>query len=419
MLIILIPVLTVSSLKAQDLYWGGFVEGLWGAGMDKANPTDRDFPVSEMRTQLRLESYGDNTEMFAKLDFIQDGFDSLRYDWELREAYLKFRIPAGIDFKIGRQILTWGTGDLIFINDVFAKDYQSFFIGRQDQYLKAPQTAIRAEWYTGVGSFSLVLIPDFEPNILPTGDRLSFFNPQAGNIVGMSGYMPATEPANKFRNGEIAFRYAKSVDGFELAGYAYRGFYKDPKGADPVIGLYYPSLRVYGASLRGQTAGGVLWLEGGYYDSRDDLAGDNFMIENSSIKGLIGFERQVATDLTGNLQFQAEMMSEYDEYEQSHSAFTNAMPPESPAYPKADEIRTLITSRWRKQLASQTITISLFGFYSPSDEDGYARFSTEYKFSDELGLMIGGNIFEGREPNTLFGQFNRNDNLYFKVNYGF
>jgi hypothetical protein len=85
----------------------------------------------------------------------------------------------------------------------------------------------------------------------------------------------------------------------------------------------------------------------------------------------------------------------------------------------ADEVRTLITSRWTKQLASQTVTLSLFGFYSPSDEDGYLRFSTEYKYTDELSLMAGGNIFEGKSPNTIFGQFDYNDNIYVKVNYGF
>ena len=71
-------------------------------------------------------------EAFAKLDFLQDGFDSTRYDWELREAYLKFRLPGDIDLKVGRQILTWGTGDLLFINDLFPKDWNSFLLGRDE-----------------------------------------------------------------------------------------------------------------------------------------------------------------------------------------------------------------------------------------------------------------------------------------------
>ncbi len=414
------------SSQAQELYLNGFVEGLWSGGLDDRNPTDRDYPAAETRLQLRAESYGDNAEVFAKVDFIQDGFDSTSYDWELREAYLKFRLPIDIDFKIGRQILTWGTGDLLFINDVFAKDYQSFFIGRQDEYLKAPQTAMRAEWFTKAGTFSLIAIPDFEPNILPTGDRLSFYNPMNVDIVGSSGYMAPVEPDNSFDNAEIAFRYSRSVKGFNVAGYAYRGFYKEPRAVRMIDSttseLYFPRLNVYGASLRGQVAGGILWLEGGYYDSRKDQYGDEYSIENSSTKAFIGFERQVASDFTGNIQFQAEMMSSYDNYEKSYDGYVammNMMQPGAPVTPKTDETRTLITSRWTKQLASQTVTLSLFGFYSPSDEDAYIRFSTAYKYTDELSLMVGGNIFEGKNPQTMFGQFDHNDNLYVKVNYGF
>jgi hypothetical protein len=70
-------------------------------------------------------------------------------------------------------------------------------------------------------------------------------------------------------------------------------------------------------------------------------------------------------------------------------------------------------------MASQTVTISLFGFYSPSDEDGYVRFSTAYKYTDELSLVAGGNIFAGLDQHTMFGQFDHNDNLYVKANYGF
>ncbi len=407
---------------AQDLYWGGFVEGLWTGGLNDNNPTGRDYPASEVRLQLRAESYSSVAEAFSKIDFVQDGFDSTTYEIELREAYIRFRIPIGLDFKVGRQILTWGTGDLIFINDVFAKDYQSFFIGRQDQYLKAPQTGIRSELYTGIGAFSFVFIPDFEPNILPTGNRLSFYDPMEMTIVGQATpgyiYMTPVEPGNSFDNAELAVRYKNRIGGFELAGYAYRGFYKDPRGFDQSIGAYYPRLNVYGASLRGQIIGGILWIEGGYYDSREDTDGDNYFIENSSLKGLIGFERQVATDFTGNIQFQIEQMQSYDDYAAARSALIDAamLPPTAP---KAEEIRTLLTSRWTKQLMMQTMTISAFGFYSPSDQDAYVRFSIEYKYSDELSLMAGGNIFDGEDIHTQFGQFDLNDNLYVKINYGF
>ena len=94
MVVTILPM--AGSVAAQDLYINGFVEGLWGAGLDDKNPTDRDYPAAETRLQLRAESYGDNAEVFAKIDFVQDGFDSTNYEFELREAYIKFRLPIMI-----------------------------------------------------------------------------------------------------------------------------------------------------------------------------------------------------------------------------------------------------------------------------------------------------------------------------------
>ena len=58
--------------------------------------------------------------------------------------------------------------------------------------------------------------------------------------------------------------------------YGYRGFFKSPDGlsdAPPARGFpapYHPALSVYGASLRGGSLGGVVWVEGAWYDSRRD-----------------------------------------------------------------------------------------------------------------------------------------------------
>lgn len=392
----------------------GFVQGLYGARLDEDNPTSTEQTASETRLQLRAEHFGDKSEFFSRLDFTWDGADSADYDWELREAYLKFRLGKYFDFKVGRQILTWGTGDLIFINDVFAKDYRSFFIGRDDQYLKAPQNAVRAEFFHDIGTFSVVWTPRFEANRLPTGRRLSYYSPMAGGIVGTGlgdeFYFDPPLPESKFENGEIATRFQRTVGNFNTALYFYKGFYKNPLGMDVVnMTAFYPKLNLYGASLRGAAWGGVLWLEGGYLDSRDDKCGGEPFIPNSSITGMVGFERQVAANLTVNGQWQLDYMTDYETFkaQQPVGVFVR------------DEIRHLLTSRITKQLNMETVTLSGFVFYSPTDEDAYIRLSAEYKYTDEITMMAGGNIFDGNHANTDFGQFAINDNAYVKITYGF
>ncbi len=398
---------------AAEVSIDGFLQGLYGGRLDQSNPTATEQTASETRMQLRAEHFGDNGEFFGRLDFLYDAADSVQYEWELREGYFKFRLGDNLDFKVGRQIITWGTGDLVFINDVFAKDYQSFFVGRDDQYLKAPQNAIRAEYYNSLGSFSAVWTPRFEPNRLPTGRKLSFYNPMVGDIVGSEYYMEAPLPESKFENGEIATRFSRQLGNFNSSLYFYKGFYKNPMGVDLVNGVMspvYPKLNVYGASLRGAFNGGVLWIEGGYYDSRDDRDGDNAMMPNSSITTVIGFERQVANNLTMNLQWQADAMLDHDIYEQQQTA-TNSF--------VRDEVKHLFTSRITKLVYDELVNLSAFVFYSPNNEDMYLRLAVSYKHTDEVTLSAGSNIFYGTYKETDFGQFQLNDNVYLKMTYGF
>lgn len=419
--LLLIGLLTISAAPAYaELSFDGFLQALYGGRLDKNNPTATEQTASETRMQLRAEHYGDGAEFFGRLDFVYDGTDSARYEWELREGYMKFRLGDNLDFKVGRQVLTWGTGDLVFINDVFAKDYRSFFSGRDDQYLKSPQNALRVEHYGPLGDLALVWTPRFEPNRLPTGDRLSYYNPFAGGIVG-TGISPMYHfdvplPEAEFRNGEIAARLSRTIGSFRASLYAYHGFYKNPVAArgvmvdtSMVMMPYYPELNVFGASLRGATMGGVLWLEGGYFDSREDPDGDDPLVPNSSVTGLFGFERQIATNLTANIQWQLDYMLD-------HGLFVLQ---QQPGVVVRDEVRHLLTSRVTKLAMDENLTLSAFGFYSPSDEDGYVRLSASYKQSDEVTITVGGNIFAGEYENTEFGQFQKNDNAYLKLTYGF
>ncbi|MCP4685677.1 MAG: hypothetical protein GY867_09550 [bacterium] len=424
--------LAAAPLSAQ-VSFDGFLQGLYGGRLDQNNPTETEYTASETRMQLRAEHFGESAEFFGRLDFVYDGALDSEYDWELREGYMKFRLGNNFDLKIGRQILTWGTGDLIFINDMFAKDYRSFFVGRDDQYLKAPQNALRVEWYNSLGNLSVVWSPRFEPNRLPDGRRLSYYTPFGpfgtmlnepmivGTGTGHSYYFDPPTPESKFKNSEIALRFNRSIAGYNTSLYFYHGFYKNPMGAEqvgvmvwpaqpsPVYSPVYPRLNVYGASLRGMPFGGVLWLEGGYLDSRDDPDGDNPMMPNSSVTGMIGFERQIATNLTANVQWQADYMMDYGLFSAR----------QQPGVFIRDEVRHLVTSRITKLLLDENLNLSGFVFYSPTDEDSYIRYSASYKYTDEITLTAGGNVFTGKHPNTEFGQFRHNDNVYAKMTYGF
>lgn len=398
----------------SETYFTGFLQGLYGGGLDSDNPTPSDLIASETRLQLRIESFSDNAEFFARIDFLYDDYYDPHTNIELREGFAKFRIGSFLDFKVGRQIVTWGTGDLIFINDVFAKDYSSFFIGRDDQYLKAPQNALRMALYTGIGTFDVIYTPRFTPNRIPTGERLSYYypmTPEGGGIVGAPDYLfEASLPEAKYKNGELAGRYSRYFGNADVALYGYRGFYKNPVGFDLFnMSAYYPKLNLYGASVRMPALGGIAWFEGGYFDSRDDTDGDDPMIPNSKISTLIGFERQIGSNLTANIQYQNETMTNHDKYLETLPVGIAEM----------EKTYHLLTSRITQLFMMETLSFSAFAFYSPNEEDFYGRFLTSYKYSDALTLSFGANIFDGQMVYTSFGAFQKNDNIYLKITYGY
>jgi len=396
------PAMVAPRADAQEFH--GFVEGLngartaSGAGFETGSYTAR-----ETRLQLTVGDYSDDAEYFARFDLPFDQVGTDASDIELREAHLSFGGFEWFDFKVGRQILTWGTGDLLFINDVFPKDWQSFFIGRETQYLKAPSDAVRFGVYVGGLDLNLALLPRFEPDRLPTPERLAFYDPLGGTVV-------PDAPGAEVEKGELALRVKRTVGGVELAGYGYVGYFRQPLGFDgAVMRLFYPRLNVYGGSVRWRALGGIANAEVGYYDSRDDPDGTRAGVENSSVRWMVGYDRPLWTDF--QLGAQAYVESRLD-----HDAFVSGLP--AGAF-VPEETRQLLTLRLTQDLDYQTIQLSLFTFVSPSDDDLYVRAAASYKLSDPVVVLVGANVFEGDHPETLFGQLDANDNVYVRVRYSF
>jgi hypothetical protein len=271
------------------------------------------------------------------------GADALTDDVaiDIRQAVITMRVSEWLDLRAGRQVLTWGTGDFVFLNDLFPKDFVSFFVGRDDEFLKAPSNSVKFSFYTGPANLDLVWTPVFEPDRFITGERLSFFDPSARAIVSattMGGPLESALPARTLRNGELAGRAHRTVGGYELSLYGYAGFTKQPEAFDSALDMSTHSrLYVYGASGRGNVAGGIGNVEGAYYDSADD-AGSDPDVPNSQIRGLVGYEHELLADLTLGLQYYVEWTLDYD-------ALIAGSPTPSPADGDLVAVRLRISQR--------------------------------------------------------------------------
>jgi hypothetical protein len=308
-----------------------------------------------------------------------------------------------VDLKLGRQVLTWGTGDLIFLNDLFPKDWQSFFIGRDDEYLKKPSDAVRATWFGDLINADLAWMPLFEPDGYISGERISFWG-GSGKVGPKDPFTPidTDEPPRTLRKGSFAGRLYANLRGWESALYGYRGHYGQPKGFDAATQTYYfPRLEAWGASTRGTLLGGIANAEVAWYRSLDDLDGDDPTIANSEFRALLGFSHELVTDQNLGLQAYLERALDY------------------PAPGFTDQNRWWLTTRYTGMFLQQNLILSVFAFLSPSEKDLYLRPKATYKLSDEVQLTAGANLFGGSDDDTFFGQFEDNTNLYARVRYSF
>lgn len=375
---------------------------------DYAQPADA--TLGETRLQLKTRKDWDRASIEITTDFYLDAvLEDAEFD--LRQLRLTWKPLPSLDIRLGRQVLTWGTGDLLFINDLFPKDWNAFFIGRDVEYLKAPGDAIRIGWYNPVINVEVVYTPQFDPDRFIKGDRISFWNPILGRHAGKHEQVRYNAPSTWFEDDETAVRLYRSVGGYEFAMYGYSGYWKSPGGQRlvPLFQASFPKLSVYGASLRGPVGKGIGNIELGYYDSRSDRAGSNPFVNNSELRLLIGYEQELAREFTGAVQYYLEHMTGYEAYRDSRIFLV----------PPRDQDRHVFTVRLTKLLMNQNLTLSLFTYYSPSDGDAYLRPHARYKVSDNWIVECGGNVFLGESDTTFFGQFENNTNVYASVRYAF
>jgi hypothetical protein len=387
----------------------GFAEGAVGGRVVDNSTQPDDILLGEARFRLDLAHYGDRAELYFKGDFVADDVEGDTYI-DIRQTAILLRAAGWLDIRAGRQVLTWGTGDLLFINDRFPKDFVSFFIGRADEYLKAPSNSLKTTFYSRFVNTDIVWTPVFTPDTYITGERLSYFDPSKPGRTSATetgGPLEVEEPAKLWENGEFAGRLFRNVRGYELAAYGYVGFAKQPVAFDTTTMMpTFSRLAIWGASARGNLLGGIGNIEGAYFDSYKDRDGTNPDLPNSEVRGLAGYERELVANLTTGLQYYFEWTLEYD------SLLASSPAPEF----APEEIRHLITARLTQLLRQETLTLSLFVYYSLNEKDGYARPVVDYKWSDAVTATVGANLMWG-DQHTFFGQLQDDSNVYARVRY--
>jgi len=421
-----------SADEAPSLEWTGFLEIEQGGHIGDKSVVDKKWILSNRRFRLATNPSNDMGSAFIKADFIEDSVTG-ESKIDLREARVVMTPAEQIDLSIGKQVNTWGVADMLFINDLFPKNWISNFLGRDMESMKDSANSFRMTGYLGEVTMDLVYHPEFAPDTTPTGCRLSVYNPNSQSLIANES--SCGDNSNRFNqpdsdSSETAIRLKVQLGSYEIATYYYDGFFKNPKGlqwADSngkgtgetdlatagytMLTAYYPRLTVQGASLEGQLGPGIVALETGLYDSEEDKDGDNSLIENSKWKYLMGYRMDLSANLSAGLQWYQEQMLQYDAYEKSVQYSD---------YRKKEKHNTY-TMRLTIKAQQETLFINLFTYQRPEDKDAFTKIDVSKRLNDNLEVVAGANIFEGQEhyEDREFGMLRDNDNVFVRMKYNF
>ena len=390
----------------------GFVEIAAGARLSSDPIINTDKTLADLRAQLQWDKNFEASRVKFTADLYYDGvldqtklqIRELAWQGSLSSIFDLGEWSKKFDLKVGQQVLTWGTGDYVFLNDLFPKDFQSFFAGRDDDYLKAPSLAAKVSGFFDWANVDIVITPKFIPDNYINGDYFSFFSPFADANVAPRFEVSS---ANKPNSPEYALRVYKTIGSTEYAAYAYDGFHKSPASFTELGEPYFSGLSVYGVSAITPFASGLLNMEMAYYDSKDDAQGRDPLVPNSQSRWLVGYERELVKNLTGSAQLYLERISNSDALKAS--SLTPEFDP--------NKSRVLFTQRLMYRALQQTLTLNAFNFYSTSDEDGYLKLSADYSPVDQWQLSGGFNVFYGKQRFSFFNQFEDASNAFVRFKY--
>lgn len=412
----------------------------------------------------------DDGHLFYELDTVyQDKNPALNVD----EAYLDL-FTGKADFRIGIQKFAWGRLDEINPTDNLNTEDTTDPILNDENERKIGVPAVKANIYSDIVNCEIAWIPRYVPyRLAQPGER--WFPPMLqvpdaietntaiGSIPVEAVYEDIDLPPLTVANSEAGIRLMKSVDDWEFSASYFTGY--DPL---PVAGIptdlivevdnplsLKPDIRalvhveprlhrmhVFGLDLSTTYAGFTIRGEGAFYhgkyyfrtfesilpevvtpDERDRLM-DEFLqkllasgqtrqtfrfnppieVKSDALKYGLGID-YVRGETTLTMQCIQEHVLDFDA--------------DKPVYFIKHGWDTTLIMAYKQFFLQNTLEMTVGGAYDIQFKHYLFQPSLTYSFTDALKGIMGAVFIQGKDDESLLGQFRRNDELFGKLKYSF
>lgn len=354
--------------------------------------------VQQALAELLLEQRAEALSLSVRAEAAYDeAIDDSRI--AAREAFLDWAPAADLELRLGRQVLTWGVSEYLYVNDVFPKNHDAFFTGAGFDRMKEPVDAAQLAWHGAVTGVEAVVSR-------ARADRA----PAASRFTAMAPLASAEAAGDVDHAIDAALKISANLAGWDLGVYAAsfrsreRRYFVDAAG----LRADQPRLAHAGVSLTGNAVGGVAWIEAGVRDAgaaRDDIVDRHYFGSSATLLG--GYSREVGQDVTASVQLELEAPLHYERYVAALA----------PGVRPADRANAIVHARVQAGWLNQTLLTGAQAF-AGHERDTHLNPFARWSPADGWTLEAGANFFNGR-PDTRFGAFDNDSNAYALGRYSF
>ena len=330
-----------------------------------------------------------------------------RADFFWRETYLDFS-AGDLDFRVGAQNIVWGDVVGFFVADVVSpRDLREFLLPSFD-IMRAPQWAVRAEYFKGDSHLELVWIPypTFDNVGKPGSDFYPVRLPSPTSAAAAAPFQDPVTPARTLDNSNYGIRGNTLIGGWDIAAFYYRSFSRSPTFYTLPGGIVQPRydhIWQAGGTVNKDLGPVVLHVEGvytgsQYYASTDPLAPQG-VLQRNTFDWVVGGDFTLPHDVRMNVQVFQRL---YD-----HSASTLVV--QTGDWGASAQLAAKITPEWEPQI----LWIQTFG-----GGGGLVRPRLNWYPARNTTVGFGVDIFTGAD-NGFFGRYNNRDRVYGELRYDF
>jgi hypothetical protein len=318
----------------------------------------------------------------------------------VREAFVDYSLGAlDLDLRIGRQVLTWGVSEFLYVNDIFPKNFDAFFTGSGIDRMKEPVDAIRAVNHSRNTDWELVV-----------SRARADTNPSPERFFGSSATRGAIEADRLDDKVDYALRAARHISGWDVAAYlsSHRSHQRRFFLESGVFSYDQPRVRHLGASVTGNFASGLVWVEAALEDASQ--AQENVVSRYSFVREaqfIAGYSRELGSSFSGSVQLNLEFPLKRDEYRRALA----------PGVDPVDSVLSTLHIRFEKRWRNDAVRAGSQLFLS-DEEDSHINPFAIWSFADGWSVEGGANFFDGA-PETRYGAFRDDSNLYVLGRYSF